>query len=103
MCACFKAVDKELYSSKIKAPEADFYNFFANLNIPKLDDASRDDINTAVSQADLSDAVRTFPSTKATDPGGFGCEFYKSQGPQGLRLTLQGKYVLASKKGKGKD
>lgn len=35
--ACFRDFYKELYSSKVKATKVDFSNFFANLNIPRLD------------------------------------------------------------------
>lgn len=76
--ACFRDFYKELYSSKIKATEEDFCNFFDNLHIPQLDGAARDDMDTSVSEADLLDAIRAFPSGKAAGPDGFGGEFYRA-------------------------
>lgn len=76
--ACFRDFYKELYSSKVKATEADFCNFFANLNVPQLDSAARDDLDAPFSETDLLNAIRAFPSGKTSGPDGFGCEFYKS-------------------------
>lgn len=62
----------------VKATEADFCNFFANLNVPQLDSAARDDMDDPISKTDLLSAIRAFPSGKTSGPDGFGCEFYKS-------------------------
>lgn len=59
---------KEFYSSKVKLAKTDFYIFFTNLNIPKLDSVSKDDIDSAISEDELLKAIRAFPSGKAAGP-----------------------------------
>lgn len=87
--ACFRDFYKELYSSKVKPTVTDFCNFCTNLNIPQLDGASRDDIDTQISVDDLLEAIRAFPSGKAAGPDGFGCKFYKAFHGQIVPLILR--------------
>lgn len=58
----FKDFYKELYSSKVKATQTDFSNFFDNLNMSQY----------------VLNAIQGFPSGKAVGPDGFGCKFYKA-------------------------
>ncbi len=74
----FRDFYKELYSSKVKATEADFCEFFDNLKLPQLDSVARDDLDAPFSETDLLTAIRAFPSGKTSGPDGFACEFYKS-------------------------
>lgn len=46
---CFREFYEDLHSSKMKATEADFSKFLSNLEIPHLDNASRKDIDSAIS------------------------------------------------------
>lgn len=71
---CFRDFYKELYSSKVKPAKTDFYKFFTNLNILKLDSVSKDDTDSAISKDDLMKAIQAFPSGKAAGLVGFGCK-----------------------------
>uniref|UniRef100_A0A8C5DDG2 Reverse transcriptase domain-containing protein n=1 Tax=Gouania willdenowi TaxID=441366 RepID=A0A8C5DDG2_GOUWI len=87
--ACLRDFYKELYASKVKDTEADFCNFFANLNVPQLDSVARDDLDAPFSETDLLNAIRACPSGKTSGPDGFGCAFYKSFHDKIIPLMLR--------------
>ena len=53
-----------------------FDSFVQNLDIPKLDDTQRDELESEVTLKECSDILRTFSSGKAPGDDGFTWEFY---------------------------
>lgn len=74
----FKEFYSELYTTKSQATNADFADFFDSLNLPKLDETSRLDLDSTFSESELVEAIKGFPSGKVAGPDGFGCEFYEA-------------------------
>lgn len=74
----FRLFYSDLYSAKCNANQDDYDSFFDSLNFPQLDEIAKEDLDGSFSEADISDAIKSFPSDKAPGPDGFGCEFYKT-------------------------
>lgn len=70
---CFKEFYSELYTAKSQATSADFVGFFDSLNLPKLDESARLELDSNFSESELIEAIKMFPSGKAPGPDGFGC------------------------------
>lgn len=62
--SCLRDFYKDLYSSKIDVTEAECLKFFANLEIPRLDCDSRDDLDAPISELDIFKAIHAFPAGK---------------------------------------
>lgn len=72
----FKEFNSELYTTKSWATNEDFVDFFDYLNLPKLDETSRSDLDSNFSESQLVEAIKAFPF--GTEAGTDGCEFYKA-------------------------
>lgn len=60
---------------------ADWHDtFFDTLNLPQLIETSRDSLGSELSQTELQEAIKSFPSGKAAGHDGFGAlqQFYKA-------------------------
>ncbi len=65
---------QELYKAKAKG---DVDSWLKNVPISKLDSASREALNAAITINEVTDSIKSFSSGKAPGPDGFGPEFYK--------------------------
>lgn len=70
----FKEYYEELYRSKATG---DVDNWLKDLNIPKLDDTTRESLNAELSPEEILDSIRSMQNGKSSGPDGFGVEFYK--------------------------
>uniref|UniRef100_A0AAR2LAI9 Reverse transcriptase domain-containing protein n=2 Tax=Pygocentrus nattereri TaxID=42514 RepID=A0AAR2LAI9_PYGNA len=73
----FRDFYTELYSAKFSASESELDSFFKDLALPRLSDSARESLDSPVTQSEILEAIKSFPSGKAAGPDGFGCEFYK--------------------------
>lgn len=69
---------KQLYSAKSNATDNDIVDFLGALDIPVLDDAARQELDSDFTLEEIKAAIRSFPNGKACGPDGFGIEFYKA-------------------------
>lgn len=74
----FKDFYSELYTAKSSATGADLASFFDSLDLPALDESSRLELDSDFTECELVEAIKSFPSGRASGPDGFGCEFYKA-------------------------
>lgn len=70
----FKEYYEELYRPKATG---DVDNWLKDLNIPNLDDTSREALNAELSPEEILDSIRSMQNGKSLGPDGFGVEFYK--------------------------
>lgn len=66
------------YTAKFTDSDADIGCFFDSLNLPAFDVPTRLELVLDFTEAELLQAMKSFPSSKAVGPDGFGCEFYKT-------------------------
>lgn len=67
---CFKEFYSDLYTTKSKATNSDFSKFFDSLKLPKLNEASRKDLDSTISLSELVEALKASPSGKSAGPDG---------------------------------
>ena len=68
---------RDLYSSVIDRRHDFFEEFFGNLEIPKLEDSVRDDLEGEITLKECQDILRTFfKPEKSPGDDGFTWEFY---------------------------
>ena len=68
---------KELYSSNMNDSQHDFHHFIANVNIPKLSDVERDEIEGHLTYDECEKALRSFDKGKSSGEDAFTAEFYQ--------------------------
>ena len=69
---------ENLYSSDITDSQCDFLNFSANVNIPKLSEDERDEMEGALGYDECEKIIRSFEKEKSPGEDGFTVEFYQS-------------------------
>ena len=69
---------ENLYSSDITDSQCDFLNFSANVNIPKLSEDERDEMEGALGYDESEKIIRSFEKEKSPGEDGFTVEFYQS-------------------------
>lgn len=73
----FKDFYEELYKSKGCSDPSLLTNFLHSLQLPKLGCSEQAALNADITVEEILDAIKSFPSGKASGPDGFGIEFYK--------------------------
>ena len=67
---------RDLYSSVIDRRHDLFEEFFGNLEIPKLEDTVRDELEGEITLKECQDILRAFKAEKSPGDDGFTWEFY---------------------------
>lgn len=67
-----------LYTSRCHAPDSEIESFLDSIDMPVLCEEEREALDADFTLQEISDAIKSFPSGKATGPDGFGAEFYKA-------------------------
>ena len=75
---CFREFYEDLYTSKSTTTATHTSEFLRTLHLPKLSPSAQADLNANITLEEVKQAIRSFPSGKASGPDGFGIEFYKA-------------------------
>lgn len=83
---CFKEYYQQLYMSKANG---DASSWLGCLDLPKLNKAAQDAIDSDITIQEILDAIRSFPSGKTAGSDGFSIEFYKKYSEKIAPLLLR--------------
>lgn len=68
----------DLYASKSSSSKYAILDFLNKLDMPKLSEAAKLQLDADFTLEEIKTAIRSFPNGKACGPDGFGIEFYKA-------------------------
>ena len=68
---------KDLYSSKITVSQVNFDEFIGDIEIPKLDNEEKNELQGLFTLEECKKVLETFKNNKSPGEDGFTAEFYK--------------------------
>lgn len=77
---------EQLYTSRAKG---EIFNWLEPLNLPKLNEAACEALNSDITIPEIIEAIKSFPNGKAVGPDGFGIELYKKYSGKLTPLLLR--------------